>query len=422
MQRRKFFFLLAASVAALIWIGQPIFSGIFFEPLQNRNAQLIRLQGEITKKKLERKQVMLMAAQLQSWKNRSLPPDALDAQRLYQSWLRQLAEEAGFSELKVNPNQTPRQGKAFASVQVTVQGEAKLGQLNEFLLRFYQTDLMHRIVSLTMNPKKNLGDPLIAITLTAEGLAFPNSAERQRLFAETTLSEEFDSKTEQQPIKVADAAGFPKKAGFRVKIGQEFLTVTKLDGKNWTVKGGIDSTSPAQHSSSDTLTLARVHPDFGDRNLTADDYGKIAQQNPFVKPAPPPTRQASGPPPHDEAKETYLSGIVKKDGVWEAWLNRESPPGQTIQTIVKKGEKITVADINATVLDIEHDFIVLSNGEKTYRLEAGKDLRSWVLVEAPPTDQPPANAAKVTPTENGNAAKDGQDRQNAKQQSQDTDR
>jgi hypothetical protein len=55
-------------------------------------------------------------------------------------------------------------------------------------------------------------------------------------------------------ITVADASEFPTEPQFRIRIGQELLLVTGVSGTTWTVTRGVESTTPADHSTNAEVT------------------------------------------------------------------------------------------------------------------------------------------------------------------------
>ncbi|GIT30325.1 MAG: hypothetical protein Ct9H300mP1_23710 [Planctomycetaceae bacterium] len=137
---------------------------------------------------------------LNQWKTQSLPaPDlksgsAHRAEEQYRNWIWTLAEEVGgLKELNVAPGS---RGRAWwwgmVPVQVQLTGLA-VRDVQRFLFRFYQADLLHKVVSLRMKSKsQNDDDPQLEVTLVAEGLSlsYPSGrpTERDTLFPQTGCS------------------------------------------------------------------------------------------------------------------------------------------------------------------------------------------------------------------------------------------
>ena len=283
MQRREKLLLLLLVAAVLAWQGQGLVDFVVFAPLAERTEQIRTLDKKIKEQENQQSAIKASAAKLEQWKTTSLPPDPLDAQRLYQQWLTDLVQLAGLSRPKVTPGRRMPRGDVYEAVQVSVETEATLEQLCRFLYHFYRTDLLHQIVRMRLDSEENEGNPLLKVTLTAEGLALTGAPKRERLFPQTKLST--DVKSEATGITVEGNEGFPAAAPFRIRIGQEYLTVTGTSGRKWTVKRGADATAARSHQAEGIVELAPVSPAVKDRTL--EDYRALISRSPFVKPGPP---------------------------------------------------------------------------------------------------------------------------------------
>lgn len=214
--------------------------------------------------------------------NTSLPPRASDAQRLYQSWITNLAEQCRFSRPDVQPgNKTPVRGQ-FATVEVNVDAETDLEGLSRFLYLFEQADLMHRISSLEINSTGATGKPRLEVTLTAEGLSMVTSKQRADIFARSSLTEAIEADTEE--LTIAEAADFPRKTPFLAQIGREMIQVTSAEGRKWKVERGILGTSPADHTANEVVQQFPISPLR--RDVEFADYETLLAASPFTKPAP----------------------------------------------------------------------------------------------------------------------------------------
>ncbi len=189
MQRREKLLLSSLIVAVLAWQGQRIVDSVVFAPLDERAAQIKTLEKKTKHQRQQQQEIKDSAAKLKQWQAISLPPDPLNAQRLYQQWLTDLAQAAGMSRLKVLPGRRIPKGKVYQAVQVSLEAEATLEQLSRFLVRFYRTDLLHQIVRMDIKSDTQQGDPMLSVALAAEGLALTSAPKRERLFPQTKLSD-----------------------------------------------------------------------------------------------------------------------------------------------------------------------------------------------------------------------------------------
>ncbi|HET6422787.1 MAG TPA: putative Ig domain-containing protein, partial [Planctomycetaceae bacterium] len=82
----------------------------------------------------------------------------------------------------------------------------------------------------------------------------------------------------------------------------------------------------------------------------------------------------------DTAVFTYLVGIVAENGERQAWLFDRL---QNKKTILRTGDKVEVADINATIEVIDSRAVRLKEKDETFtRLEIGQNLRERRVVPA----------------------------------------
>lgn len=308
MQKREKILALMAAAVVLLFLGGPEIKSLLIGPIQERHDQLNILDQQLSTATEKAARVTQAAQTWKDWQARSLPGDPLNAQRLYQVWLTDLAQEVGFSELEVTPGRRASRSGVYTVVQVAVEGKATIEQLARFLFEFDRANLAHRIATLTMETAQHRGNPPLDVTLSAEGLSLNGVADREELFP----SEDGDS---------------------------------------------------------------RVRPEYRDRAF--DEDLAVVQHSPFVKPSE--STPTASPPASDPARETYLVASVTEADQRRAWLYRRSA-GQ--RTIIRKGTNLSIGDIQAVVLDVTPDFVLLQQGEETWRLRLGENLRSMEKVES----------------------------------------
>lgn len=389
MQQREKILAIAAATVVVAWLGLPRLGDFFLGPIRDAQQRLDGVTEQLTQKTREAVQVKNAGLALKEWRGRSLPPNPPDAQRLYQAWLTDLAQVADFKNVKVTPGRRVPQGKVWTGILVSLDGEATLSQVHRFLFHFNQADLAHRITSLNLeSPDSNANVPL-RVSLTAEGLAVAGTEPRLTLFPQTTLKADFRSQTSQQTIEIEDVADFPAEPGYRIRIGNEYLNVVDVDEHRWTIEGGVDATSPASHAAGDVVELAAVHPDYAEH--TFDDFRSMAANSPFVKPVPEsPVVKPEAPVAKvdDSAEQTYLAASITENDEPQAWLLRRGSSSKKV--VLRQGSEIDVGDVQAVVVTILSDHIVVRKGESDWRLDLGQNLKS--LRKLPQPDQESAEA------------------------------
>ena len=291
MQPREKIILGVLLTFVVIWQGSGWASSIIFGPFQERSETLERLKKSVTEKE---DQMMMLARAGKSLKEArliSLPPDggklkrpdASNAERLYQRWLTDVGELCEMEDLKVTPAGRMVTGNAYVSVKVKLEADAHYEQIVRFIDLFYRTNLLHRISQLHITSAESDGDPYMRVMLEAEGLALIDAPTRRTLFPQTNLTAEISE--DQTTVQVDRVDDFPKEPGFQIRIENEFLKVTAMDGANWTVSRGIDRTSSAPHDDGSLVELVRLKP--GQPERTQEEFSEMVSKNIFVKPAPP---------------------------------------------------------------------------------------------------------------------------------------
>ncbi len=280
-QRRTKILAIAFGVLVLLWQGIPIVNETLFGPLNEREEALAAVNERIRDREVDEHRAMTARGKLNVWRQQSLPSDALNAQRLYQSWLTDLAILCGFADLDIKPDRRVTNGNVYTGVQVSLEASATLEELARFLHEFHRTDLLHRVVSLSIEGEQHQGNPPLQIQLMAEGIALQSAANRETLFPETPVRQ--DLPADATVLQVRDATGFPLRVPFRIRIGEEFLSVTEINDESWTVARGIDGTQPASHTSGTTAEWAPIQPETSVDSATDHRAGLIAA-HPFVLP------------------------------------------------------------------------------------------------------------------------------------------
>ena len=292
MQRREQILLGGLLAAVVIWQTSSWITSFVFGPFEERSLQLNNLKKTVSEKTDKMLELARAEKALKELKAKSLPPDdpgkdkkptALDSGRSYLKWLEDLAHLCGFESLRVTPGgQTPKDN-VYISVVVKIEAEARFDQLARFLDLFYRTQLVHRISTMNVSTKISEGDPTLKVHLDVEGLVLLDAPPRRSLFPEAYLTDRLSE--DATTLLVEETEGFPKDAGFRIRIKSEFLKVIAVDGKKWTVERGVEQTVPASYSDETQVELVRLDPNHLDR--TIDEFRQLIASNVFVKPPPP---------------------------------------------------------------------------------------------------------------------------------------
>lgn len=251
MQRREKILLAVLAAGLIVWWGWPVTYGLLFGGIDERLAQLQTLDAQVEQKENDQLKLLRATGRLKDWRTASLPADALDAQRLYQQWLTDLAQSAGFTEVSATPGRRAAQGDVFTGVTVEIDARATYEQLADFLRRFQQSGLLHRIVQMSVN--RDSSDPgVLEVSLSAQGLALMSATQRDSLFPTAALAEDISADAKQ--IRVEPTKVFPQPP-FEVRAGDEILAVTAVKGDTWSAARAAASTLAAAHQAGTRLEL-----------------------------------------------------------------------------------------------------------------------------------------------------------------------
>jgi hypothetical protein len=272
--------LLGVLAALVVWLG---FGYFVSGPLRELDQQIALAEQSRDKRADEKFNLDLQKKRIQVWQSQSLGPDVNTGKQLYLEWLRNLTGVCGWSNVEFDLRTASGQSGArghYRDVTIKLTAQASLEQLALFLEHFERVDLLHRVRKLSMESPAYEGNPPLDVTLEVEGLCVPGAERRSALFSETDLAQPIDSRDTQ--IAVGRSDGFPKIAPFQVRVDNEFLQVTAVDGNQWTVERAAGVTRSASHETGSRVELFPQRLDTPpDEVLSA--YAKFLRPGPFNK-------------------------------------------------------------------------------------------------------------------------------------------
>ena len=378
-QRTKLLGGILAAVLCFMWLRPKL-----MEPVNRAKADLSRAETKMeTAEKHEMEQLVAQET-ISNAIDTSLPPDDKDAQRLYQSWITNLAEQCRFSQLDVKPGGAGGSRGDLATVEVLVEAETDLEGISRFMYLFEKAELMHRVSSLEINSTGSSGKPRMEIKLTAEGMSMADAAQRSDIFSRTVLADELaeDATT----LRVAEAADFPKKAPFLVQIGREMVRVTSVNDGEWTIERGIEGSTAATHDSDENVYQFPIAPT--NKDVEFANYETLLNSSPFVKPAKPRTyspRIASvldkTIAPGDSVEMTARAEDIDKDRGVAQFAIEDGEEGMTIDPETGKFQWQTAEDIEPKRYEVK--FVLTQKNNDELRKEKVIGITVQLPNEAP---------------------------------------
>lgn len=189
-QREK---MLAGGLLAVVglWQGSVQYQNFVVAPVTERQADVEARQQRISKKEIDVAKAQVAQKKYKVWKQRSLPPDQLNASSLYQKWLVDLATKSKLSDISVtaNPIATQAKGDTYYVVSAGFKAQGTLARVRDFLYEFRDSGLLHRVARLTLTSKEPKGDPVVELDMSLEGLALKDAPVRATLLSDPKLAE-----------------------------------------------------------------------------------------------------------------------------------------------------------------------------------------------------------------------------------------
>jgi hypothetical protein len=169
-----------ALLAILILAWQYVFTG--GESLSALQARFTALDAKVNKKKEYLAAAKRAAVKLDDWIRRSLPSNVEKGRSLYQTWLRETVNKAGFSETKIDALTGQSRRGVFEELRYSIKAQASLQQLTQFLFDFYRAGHLHKISILSITPVDKSKD--FTVNVTVEALALNDADRTDRLTKE----------------------------------------------------------------------------------------------------------------------------------------------------------------------------------------------------------------------------------------------
>ena len=315
--REKKLAVIVAGILGLmaLWSGWGKIDAAFTQ----RENQLDALRREARKRQQVVREGERAEARRAEYRRRSLPANRELAMFQYRSWLRQLIDSAGWSDVDLRPQQVPARRGVYERLAFSISGRGSLSSLVKFLHAFYQTDHLHQVRRLDLQPAAAGGGKL-DIVLLVEALSLPDAVQK-------------------------------------------------------------DSLKPVEKPARPLAPLASYETSIVGRNLFAP-YVPPPPPKPPVKvevvketPKPPPPK-----PTFDEAKFAYLTAIVQNvSGELQAWVQVRTT-GETLRLQV--GDPIRLGSLSGKVVRIDAQQAIFAFGADYLLVTLGESVRDGLPVPA----------------------------------------
>lgn len=386
MNQRERFLAIAVGGLVVLGIGQWGFTKYKTAIKQRSSRYQSLVERQMTLSEM-RTQGALADRQMGEYMVRSVSSNTEQARSDYQSWLFGVVEKHNIKEAKVNSTRT-LPGELFSQLTFTVTGRADSPQILGFMHEIQSKDYLHRIREFDLKPAKTESGFTISMTLEVAALnaapaeAKPPQTDSWRVdpdlvaYSDPILNRNLFEPPNNPPSYRGDRTlqatrgrleAFPLVFEDREKHRLQFGLVEAPENVT------IDEGSGTLRVESDELT------EFGVTVRVSDDGypQRVVEEKLLVKvvdPPPPPAPEEK-PLEFDDAKQTYLTGLVQGSGDWTAWMNVRTR-GKTLH--LRVGDEFEIGSVKGVVESINADHVKIKIGDKVITLTSGGTLKSAV--------------------------------------------
>ncbi len=299
---------------------------------------------------------------------------------------------ANVKHVRVSPFQQAHDRHTFS-----VTCDATLPQLVDLLYRFYSSDTLHRIQSLGATPSEG---NLLSLNFTLEAISLPDAEKdrplsklpaqrlaldcveayqavivRRNPYAPANEPPKFTSSSSQrgvvnQPLSVTLKADDPEKQAVRYRLEDaSALPGLKLDEQSGRLEWTPTATGEFE------LTVHAIDDGMPPK--------ETSQQLTFAVSDPPPPEEAASPTrSFDEAKYTFVTGIVEVNGRRQVWLTIRSE-GKWLRLF--EGDSFQVGSFEGTIVRIHTRHVEIQAAGQTLSVRFGQNLTEGEVVAAGPS-------------------------------------
>jgi hypothetical protein len=383
MNRREKMLAAAVGLLVLVALLNVGFNRIV-KRFSDRSEKIAQLKSEIESKETVIHRGKSANRILQVCRERSLPSDPQLANSRYRAWLHEWIEKANIRGENVTWARTSRYQDAHDRHMVNMDFEATLPQLVDLLYHFYSVDFLHRIQFAKIAPSQ--GNRL-AVNFTIEAISMPDAAKDQPLSARKADRLAFqDLKDYQNVIVTRNFYGrgnqppkFASSSTQRGHVGEPLDVTLKVDDPE---KGEI-------HYRLEKSDIAGLHvnersgrvewtPDrtgefeiqvcATDDGIPAKEASQTVRLEITEKPKVEERRER---PSFDEAKYTFVTGIVEINGRRQVWLTVRSQ-GKWLR--LYEGETFHVGTFEGKIVKIHPRHVEIESGDAVWSVRYGQNL------------------------------------------------
>lgn len=383
--------------ALLLLIGGYYAWDSFDASIAAREQQITQLEGQISGKQRRLRLAKRDVARLNHYREQSLPTETDLARTLYQTWLLESVQGKGMTDVNVSTLGARGRRDAYFVHTFNLTARGDLVKVTRLLHDFYSLDRLQRIRRISLKPLRDSKD--LDLSLSIEALSL------ERADHEDALSDRASNRLARASVDdyVSSIGGRnlfgPPNAPPRIASPGSQRTIVdrpfrlalkaedpdKLDQVTYKLADGAPSGASINERTGEFSWTPRAKGDF-DAKIVAIDNGlpsktsEVSVRISVTDPPPPPTPE----PPmkrkleFDDAKYTFVTGLLSVAGEMEVWLSIRTS-GKVLK--LRVGDLLNIGSIEGKVVAIDEEKIVVETAEQKFVVFLGEKL-----LDGRPTD------------------------------------
>ncbi|MEO1617049.1 MAG: hypothetical protein AAFV88_14455 [Planctomycetota bacterium] len=388
MTQRERILAIAVGAMMVLGLGQWAFNK-YKTAIDMRKTRYESLQRQKMELMTKQEQGALADRQMGEYLVRSLSSNAEQAKSDYQAWLLEVVKKHDLEGAKV-VSQRIIPGDLYHQLSFELTGGGDMPQIVTLIHEIQSMDYLHRVRELEIKPASRGGDgfsvraliDVASITSAPEKPATPEGPSWRTDPDLVAYAVPILNRNLFEPPNRAPAFSGSKTLE-AVKGREEAFTLVVKDPEGHNMAYELVDAPEEKVSLDERTGTLRVESDELEElpvtmRVSDDGYpNRSTEVTLLVKVVdpPPPGEKAPEPLKYDDAKQTYLTGLVQGSNDWTAWMNVRTR-GKTLK--LRVGDEFEVGSVRGQVESIDAEQVVIKIGEQTVTLTSGGVLKEAV--------------------------------------------
>ena len=358
--------------------------------IETRRNRYQSLQDQLVRYNEQRNQGALADRQMGEYVVRSVSSDPERARSDYQSWLFDVVKKHDIAGAKITANErTNNVGDLYKQLTFTLTGQAVMPEIIGLVHEIQAKDYLHRIRGLDIKPAKD--EDRFSVNLSIDVASLNSAPVDAKPPGSNSWRVAPDAVAYTEPILNRNLFEPPNRAP--TYTGQRTLEATRGRSEAFPLafkdadshRLSFDLVKAPENVSIDprsgTLRVQSEELKQFDVTVRVTDDGYPRQSVDetllvkVVDPPPPDEEPEVVELAYDDAKQTYLTGLVQGAENWTAWMNVRTR-GKTLK--LRVGDEFEIGSVRGVVESIDSDKVQLRIGEKVVTLTSGSALKAAV--------------------------------------------